>query len=101
VDFRKAKEGKIHEGNTEKDAVGLALSGGGVRSASFNPGLLQSLHNYDYLKWIDYLSTVSGGGYIGSSLSWFLNRNNGDFPFDKCEDVKPFQTEHHTHLVGV
>ncbi|MBN1406399.1 MAG: hypothetical protein JW956_01340, partial [Calditrichaceae bacterium] len=33
----------IPEGNPQKDAVGLALSGGGVRSATFNLGLLQAL----------------------------------------------------------
>ena len=74
---------KIRQGNPENDAVGLALSGGGVRSASFNLGLLQALHAQGFLKWIDYLSTVSGGGYIGSSLSWFLAQNNGKFPFSK------------------
>lgn len=51
---------------------GLALSGGGIRSASFSLGILQALAHNGWLKNIDYLSTVSGGGYIGSSLSWLL-----------------------------
>lgn len=50
---------------TAEDRVGLALSGGGIRSATFNLGLLQALRHYDILKRVDYLSTVSGGGYIG------------------------------------
>ena len=48
--------------------AGIALSGGGVRSASFNLGVLQRLHELGLLQKADYLSTVSGGGYIGCSL---------------------------------
>lgn len=54
---------------SRKDLVGLALSGGGVRSASFNLGILQAFYQYGLLRWVDYLSTVSGGGYIGAFLS--------------------------------
>ena len=46
--------------------IGLALSGGGIRSAAFNLGVLQALAHRDVLPRVDYLSTVSGGGYIGS-----------------------------------
>src|SRR5207245_2496996 len=49
--------------------VGLALSGGGIRSATFNLGLLQALARHDLLERCDYLSTVSGGGYIGACLA--------------------------------
>lgn len=48
---------------------GIALSGGGIRSSTFNLGVLQALDGIDLLKRFDYLSTVSGGGYIGSCLS--------------------------------
>ena len=51
---------------------GLALSGGGIRSASFALGVLQALANAK-MPAVDYLSTVSGGGYIGSTLSWLLH----------------------------
>jgi len=44
---------------------GLALSGGGMRSATFNLGLLQGLHQLNLLGMFDYLATVSGGGYTG------------------------------------
>lgn len=50
-------------------AVGLALSGGGIRSATFGLGVLQALAADRKLDCFDYLSTVSGGGYIGSWLS--------------------------------
>jgi len=54
--------------------TGLALSGGGIRSASFSLGVLQAMAYKGWLKKVDYLSTVSGGGYIGSSISWLLSR---------------------------
>src|SRR5262245_42042528 len=49
--------------------VGLSLSGGGIRSATFNLGALQGLAKHRLLTRLDYISTVSGGGYIGSWLS--------------------------------
>ena len=52
----------------EKDLVGLAFSGGGIRSATFGLGVLEGLKKLGLLTRIHYLSTVSGGGYIGS---WF------------------------------
>jgi hypothetical protein len=58
----------------EDDLVGLALSGGGIRSATFNLGVLQALASHRLLRPIDYLSTVSGGGYIGSWLLAWLKR---------------------------
>jgi Patatin-like phospholipase len=61
--------------------AGLALSGGGIRSASFCLGALQALDRTGVLRKIDYLSTVSGGGYIGTSLSAAMSRSKGAFPF--------------------
>jgi predicted acylesterase/phospholipase RssA len=57
--------------------LALALSGGGIRSATFNLGVLQALAERRLLSKIDYLSTVSGGGYIGSWLSAFTVREKG------------------------
>src|SRR5262245_41576658 len=51
-----------------KTSLGLALSGGGIRSATFNLGVLQALARCKLLGRVDMLSTVSGGGYIGSWL---------------------------------
>jgi hypothetical protein len=53
--------------------TGLAISGGGIRSAAFSLGVLQHLAAKKLLVFFDYLSTVSGGSYIGGSLSYFLN----------------------------
>ena len=54
--------------------VGLALSGGGVRSATFCLGFLQGLSRLNLLKTVDYLSTVSGGGFIGGWLTAWIHR---------------------------
>ncbi|MCP5055547.1 MAG: hypothetical protein GY937_02360 [bacterium] len=54
------------------DVAGLAISGGGIRSATFALGVLQALGERGLLQRFDYLSTVSGGGYLGASLSWLL-----------------------------
>jgi hypothetical protein len=56
------------------DLVGLAFSGGGIRSATFNLGIVQGLAERDYLRQIDYTSTISGGGYIGSWLVSWIRR---------------------------
>ncbi len=58
---------------TDKNLTGLALSGGGIRSATFCLGVMQALAREGIMKRFDYLSTVSGGGYIGSSLTWILH----------------------------
>ena len=58
-----------------RDLCGLALSGGGIRSATFNLGLLQELNAKGLLGKFDYLSTVSGGGYIGGFWSAWRQRN--------------------------
>ncbi|MGD8571010.1 MAG: patatin-like phospholipase family protein [Gammaproteobacteria bacterium] len=57
------------------DLSGIALSGGGIRSASFCLGVLQALSYNRWLKHIDYISSVSGGGYIGTSLNWLLSND--------------------------
>ena len=65
------------------DTVGLALSGGGVRSAAFSLGVLQALNHHEVLRNVDYISTVSGGGYMGSSLTATMTRTGGQFVFGK------------------
>ena len=54
--------------------VALCLSGGGIRSATFGLGVLQGLARKGLLGQFDYISTVSGGGYIGSWLTSWISR---------------------------
>jgi len=62
------------DGDGRLDLIGLAFSGGGIRSATFNLGVLQALAKLEILRYVDYLSTVSGGGYIGGWLTSMLHR---------------------------
>ena len=67
--------------------VGLSLSGGGIRSATTNLGILQALSRMGILPAVDYLSTVSGGGYIGSCLTALLSLRDGA-PAGSCDQYK-------------
>lgn len=61
----------------EKPLSALCISGGGIRSATFALGVLQGLAGHGLLDQFDYLSTVSGGGYIGSWLTAWIQRAGG------------------------
>ena len=60
----------------EKQAA-LCISGGGIRSATFALGVLQGLARCGLLGKFHYLSTVSGGGYIGGWLTAWIHRAKG------------------------
>ncbi|WP_460451186.1 hypothetical protein [Alsobacter sp. SYSU BS001988] len=69
--------------------LGLAISGGGIRSAAFALGALQALDQdlarsnapNGGLSRFHYLSTVSGGGYIGAAVRVGMEKTGGEFPF--------------------
>src|SRR5262252_8051558 len=63
-----------------KKPSALCISGGGIRSATFALGVLQGLARAGLLQKFDYLSTVSGGGYIGSWLSSWAHRDPEGLP---------------------
>ncbi|HYN83749.1 MAG TPA: patatin-like phospholipase family protein [Pyrinomonadaceae bacterium] len=69
----------------------VCLSGGGIRSATFNLGLLQGLARHGLLERFDYLSTVSGGGFIGGWLSAWVHRHERglDGVVDELSDPPP------------
>ena len=67
---------RVRTGEQLENLIGLAFSGGGIRSATFNLGVLQRLQELDLLRSVDYLSTVSGGGYIGSWLLGNVRRTH-------------------------
>ena len=68
-------EFKVLKAAKRNPLFGVALSGGGVRSASFSQGVLQGLHEMELLREVGYLSTVSGGGYTGG---WYITHANGN-----------------------
>jgi hypothetical protein len=65
---KKVWSNKVTTGEVPFNLIGVAFSGGGIRSATFNLGVLEGLQELDLLRNIDYISTVSGGGFIGSWL---------------------------------
>jgi hypothetical protein len=65
---------KVHD-LADDGRTALCLSGGGVRSAAFNLGVLQGLARLKLLDRFHYLSTVSGGGYIGCWLTAWRHRS--------------------------
>ena len=73
------------------DAVGLALSGGGIRSATFCLGVVQVLAEQGLMQEVDYLSTVSGGGYTGSFITSWLGAGGrfGDLASPNGPDAEP------------
>ena len=64
----------LHQKIHERGSSALCLSGGGIRSATFALGVLQGLAYSGVLGTIDYLSTVSGGGYTGGWFTAWLKR---------------------------
>ena len=54
---------------------GLALSGGGIRSATVVMGALKALYDRGVLDQVDVISTVSGGGY---AAYWLYSREYRD-----------------------
>ncbi len=75
-----------YEGANRQQLSGLAFSGGGIRSATFNLGILQALASLKLLDQFDYISTVSGGGYIASWMAGWLKRGSPD----EQDEQKPF-----------
>lgn len=65
----------------EHGLIGVSLSGGGNRSSTFCLGVLQAINAAGVLNNVNYLSTVSGGGYIGTAMTVGMSANGGEFPF--------------------
>ncbi len=73
--------GDSSNGNESTDEIkrslfGIALSGGGIRSSTFNMGILNFLNEKKILKLADYISSVSGGGFIHSYIQTKLRSTN-------------------------
>ncbi len=71
--------------------VGLAFSGGGIRSATFAVGVLHGLASLGLVRRFDYLSTVSGSGYAGAWLAAWIKRD-GD-PANVEKQLNPSRIE--------
>jgi len=82
------------------DSLGIALSGGGIRSATICLGIVEKLNEVRLLEKTDYLSSVSGGGYLAAYIHSALNQEDPvsySKLFDK-EEVVEHLRRHRTHL---
>jgi hypothetical protein len=72
----RAELASLPDANTRRRErlAGLALSGGGIRSATFALGLVQALAANHWLTRFDYVSSVSGGGYCAGFLHALIRR---------------------------
>lgn len=78
----------------QKSLIGLAFSGGGIRSATFNLGVLQAFARKKLLRSLDFVSTVSGGGYIGGWLmGWMQHQGIGIQEIEKRLSTPPKMPE--------
>jgi hypothetical protein len=77
------------------DIVGLALSGGGIRSATVCLGFVSEMTKLGLFKYFDYLSTVSGGGWLGSAITAMAAKQapgNNRGPLDSPECGQLYRT---------
>ncbi|MGV3660211.1 MAG: hypothetical protein ACO1TE_08495 [Prosthecobacter sp.] len=91
IEIQAQRDLRKQEAAAEAPHVGLSLSGGGIRSATFCLGVLQMLSRLPLhvtgaasrplIEFVDYLSTVSGGGYIGS---WFVANRKREMNTNKA-----------------
>ena len=68
----------VGETRSSRNYVGIGLSGGGIRSATICLGVFQALARHKLLHHVDYLSSVSGGGYFAAFLGRLFGRNIGE-----------------------
>lgn len=74
----------------DETRFGIAMSGGGIRSATINLGFLRMLNQMGILKRADYLSTVSGGGYTGAYVHATLKGVGSKLPEDPTLQVDDY-----------
>lgn len=103
--IERRRKALFDEASQSSTTWGLALSGGGIRSATFCLGILQALaqarfsHSGDRAKdgevpllaRFDFLSTVSGGGYIGSFFSGLFRPRQRDVVSGAPQPIAPAQ----------
>src|SRR5262245_51096779 len=84
IEMRQLEAALLRRRQSKGSGIGIAVSGGGIRSATFALGVFQGLAHLKRLSHVDFLSTVSGGGYFGSFFGRLFTR-----PYVKTvEDVE-------------
>ncbi len=94
--FLKARRKKLFSPEAaeklSENRFGIALSGGGIRSATINLGFLKTLNKFNILEQADYLSTVSGGGYTGAYIQGSLRQSGSYGKLFSDEHIKYMRT---------
>ncbi len=73
----------------EQERIGICCSGGGIRSAAFNLGALQTLQRKEELQRSSYLAAVSGGSYIAAAFAMVATKRAEDTNAKSSDDSDP------------
>jgi hypothetical protein len=73
-------EGFASPSTRAEDAIGVCVSGGGIRSATVALGALNALREKGVLKDANYLVSVSGGGYTAGGLQLAMTQATDGLP---------------------
>ena len=77
VESRVIKSNRRSKNESDKiieDSFAFALSGGGIRAATICLGLMKEFNEIGFIEKSDYLSSVSGGGYLASYIQMARNK---------------------------
>lgn len=96
--MRRKNLGIEHGTESAPNWFGIALSGGGIRSATINLGFLKTLNKYGILQKADYLSSVSGGGYTHSYVQGTA-KQTGDYSKLFCPEHIEAMRRHGEYMV--
>jgi hypothetical protein len=78
--------------NSDNLEWGLAMSGGGVRSATYNFGALKALYDLGLLQKMQIISSVSGGSYMSYGLyTNYANNTIKPFGYQSFDNSAFFQ----------
>lgn len=92
-DMNEKLVGELYACLRPQQRTALCLSGGGIRSATFGLGVLQGLARHDLLNQFHYLSTVSGGGYVGAWLTSWIHRKGLSQVLQELKNPPPAKLE--------
>jgi Patatin-like phospholipase len=82
-----AYRGPVEDPDKDKERIGICCSGGGIRSAAFNLGVLQQLQRAKLLEKADYLAAVSGGSYIAAAFAMVRSGSPNGTDGDSDEEL--------------
>ena len=88
-----ARRAAIGETISSRECVGIGLSGGGIRSATICLGVFQGLARHKLLRNVDYISSVSGGGYFAAFLGRLFGRKETGQPDPNVVTVETLLAE--------